>query len=59
MDSTFFNVFSVKFLEGEAATSSDSKPNSLIITEDMAKKYFGYEEPMGKILIAESISGIG
>ena len=52
VDSTFFNVFSVKFLEGEPQQAL-TQPNSLVITEDMAKKYFGNEEPMGKILNAD------
>ncbi len=52
VDSTFFNVFSVKFLEGNPKTAL-TKPDRVVITESMAKKYFGDEEAMGKILNAD------
>ena len=51
-DSIFFNVFAAKFLEGNPKEAL-TKPNSVVITESMAKKYFGDEEPMGKILNAD------
>ena len=51
-DSTFFKVFTVKFLEGSPQKAL-TQPNSVVITEVMAKKYFGNEEPMGKILNAD------
>ena len=51
-DSTFFKVFTVKFLEGNPQKAL-TQPNSVIITEAMAKKFFGNEEPMGKILNAD------
>ncbi len=52
VDSTFFDVFTVEFLEGNKKTAL-SKPNSVVITEAMAKKYFADEEPLGKILNAD------
>lgn len=48
-DSNFLETFSIPFLEGNAA-SALSKPNSIVITRALAKKYFGDEEPMGKTL---------
>ncbi|MEJ2613747.1 MAG: ABC transporter permease [Ignavibacteriaceae bacterium] len=51
-DSTFFKVFTVKFLEGNPQKAL-TQPNSVVITEAMAKKYFGNEDPMGKILNAD------
>ncbi len=51
-DSTFFDVFTVKFLEGNPKTAL-AKPDQVVITESMAKKYFGNEDPMGKILNAD------
>jgi putative ABC transport system permease protein len=39
-DSNFFRVFSVKTLKGDAATAL-MKPNSVVINETTAKKYFG------------------
>jgi len=52
VDSTFFNVFTVKFLEGDPKTAL-TQPFHVVITESMAKKYFGNENPMGKILNAD------
>jgi putative ABC transport system permease protein len=49
VDSNFFNVFSFKLKEGNAATVF-SEPNAVIVTEEMAKKYFGNEPAMGKML---------
>ena len=51
-DSTFFKVFTVKFLEGNPQKAL-TQPNSVVITEAMAEKFFGSEEPMGKILNAD------
>lgn len=49
-DSTFFEVFSFPLIAGDPKTALRS-PASLVITERIAKKYFGNEEPMGKVLI--------
>jgi putative ABC transport system permease protein len=51
VDSTFFDVFTVHFLEGNPKTAL-TKPNSVVLTESMARKYFGNADPMGKILVA-------
>jgi putative ABC transport system permease protein len=48
-DSNFFNTFSVDFIEGDPRTAL-SKPYCMVITRDMAKKYFGSENPIGKSL---------
>jgi len=39
-DSTFFDVFSYEFIEGDNATAFD-KPTAMVITETTKKKYFG------------------
>lgn len=39
-DSNFFSVFAVKMLAGNAATALQ-KPNTVVVTESAAKKYFG------------------
>ena len=54
VDSNFLQLFGFKLLEGDAATAL-MKPGSVVITEDIAKKYFGgdpdsYREAIGKIL---------
>lgn len=49
VDSTFFEVFSFPLLKGNAATAMQ-KPDAILITADMATKYFGKEDPIGKVL---------
>jgi len=49
VDSTFFDVFTVRFIEGSPRTAL-AQPNTVVITEAMAKKYFGNDDAMGKIL---------
>lgn len=53
-DSTFFDVFTAHFIEGNPKTAL-TQPNTVVITEAMAKKYFGGEDPMGKILNADKL----
>jgi putative ABC transport system permease protein len=48
-DSAFFPMFSFKITAGNAASALDG-PDKLVITQSAAKKYFGKEEPLGKIL---------
>ena len=52
-DSTFFNIFSFKLLRGDSKTAL-AKPNSIILTESAVTKYFGTEDPMGKLLKIEN-----
>ncbi len=51
-DSTFFNVFTVNFIQGDLR-SALTQPNAVVITQSMASKYFGDENPVGKILNAD------
>ena len=48
-DSTFFEVFTFPLVEGEPKTAL-TQPHSIVLTEAMARKYFGDEPAMGKIL---------
>ncbi|MEQ9468302.1 MAG: FtsX-like permease family protein [Ekhidna sp.] len=48
-DSTIFSLLSIKLIEGDVKTAL-KEPNSIVITESAAKKYFGDEKPLGKIL---------
>ena len=52
VDSTFFEVFTHEFVEGDLATALDG-PNNMVVTETFAKKYFGEESAMGKTLDTE------
>ncbi len=53
VDSTFFDVFTTKFIEGNPKTAL-TQPNTVVITESVAKKYFGNGIAMGKILNADN-----
>jgi putative ABC transport system permease protein len=48
-DSTFFDMFSIPVLEGNPKTALDA-PNTVAISESAAKKYFGTNQVVGKIL---------
>ena len=52
-DSTFFNVFSVTLEQGDVRHALQ-KPNSIILTDETAKKYFGNVNPIGKTLEVNS-----
>lgn len=54
-DPNFFDVFDFRFISGDRSTALD-KPFSLVLTESMAKKYFGDEDPIGEV-IAETSFG--
>ncbi|MDF9797427.1 putative ABC transport system permease protein [Catalinimonas alkaloidigena] len=49
-DEEAFSLFSWKLLEGEAEAVL-SEPNSIVISETAAKRYFGNTDPIGKTLI--------
>jgi putative ABC transport system permease protein len=49
VDSNFLQLFGFKMLEGDATTAL-MKPGSVVITESIAKKYFGDEKAIGKTL---------
>ncbi len=48
-DSSFFNVFSVRLLQGNAKTAL-KEPHTLVISQSAAKKFFGTENPMDKMI---------
>lgn len=48
-DANFLQMFSIPFLQGDAKTAL-TEPRSIVITEDLAKKYFGNEAAVGKTL---------
>jgi putative ABC transport system permease protein len=48
-DSTFLEVFSFPLIKGNRGTAL-MRPDAVLITEDMAKKYFGQEDAIGKTL---------
>ncbi len=48
-DSTFFEIFSFHLIEGDPHKALVN-PQSVILSQAMAKKYFGEEDPIGKAL---------
>jgi len=50
VDPIFFSVFSFPLLNGNAATCL-SEPNSIVMSEDFAKKQFGTSDAVGKIVM--------
>jgi putative ABC transport system permease protein len=48
-DPSFFEIFTFPFLKGNPKTALLG-PLSIVITEDMANKYFGDEESIGKVI---------
>jgi putative ABC transport system permease protein len=48
-DSTVFDVFTFPFVAGNPKTAL-TQPNTVVITESIAHKYFGNENPIGKII---------
>lgn len=60
-DENFFKVFSFRLVYGDTATAFD-KPSNIILTQSTTKKYFGTDNPIGKIILAEGqtliVSGV-
>lgn len=56
-DSTFFSIFTYNFVEGNAATALDN-PNTVVINEEIAKKLFGNQPALNKVIhISSSTNG--
>lgn len=49
VDPSFFDIFSFKLLKGNPATAL-AEPYNIILSESMAKKYFGEKDPLGESL---------
>ena len=48
-DSTTFDVFTFPLLRGDPETAL-LEPNTVVLTESTARKYFGQDDPMGKTI---------
>ncbi|RYZ57384.1 MAG: ABC transporter permease, partial [Chitinophagaceae bacterium] len=53
-DTGFLSMFSFPLLKGSAATALNGIYN-IVVTEKLAKKLFGNEEPMGKVIRIDSV----
>ena len=52
-DPSLFGVFTFPLLQG-APGGVLAEPHSIVMTESMARKYFGNQEPLGKVIRIES-----
>jgi putative ABC transport system permease protein len=48
-DPSFFEIFSFPLVQGDSRTAL-SDPHSILLTEAAAEKYFGSDNPLGKVL---------
>jgi putative ABC transport system permease protein len=48
-DAAAFEIFTFPFIKGDPKTAL-KEPNTVVLTEAMARKFFGEENPLGKIL---------
>ena len=55
IDSAWFDVFHYEFVHG-SASAFNNNPFSLVLTESKARKYFGNENPVGKIIRVDTIN---
>jgi putative ABC transport system permease protein len=49
VDSSFFDVFTVDFIQGDPKTVFET-PYSIVLTEKIARMFFGNQDPVGEIL---------
>ena len=56
VDSTFFQLFKYDFIHGNPSTALN-QPNSLVISSQMAYKFFGNDDPVGKVISINTPSG--
>ncbi|MDN5203008.1 ABC transporter permease [Fulvivirgaceae bacterium BMA10] len=53
VDPDFFELFTFSLIKGDPRTVLE-EPGSVVITEKVAKKYFGDDDPMDKLIILEN-----
>ncbi|MFC2160422.1 ABC transporter permease [Acidobacteriota bacterium] len=56
-DPSFFEIFTFPFIKGDSRTAF-SKPFDFVMTETMAKKYFGQDDPIGKTIEIEGMPAL-
>ena len=57
VDPSVFHVFSFPLLEGNEKTAL-SLPNNVVITQEMATKYFGDESPIGQTIVMDNATNL-
>jgi len=51
-EADIFEIFSLDMIYGDGKTAL-TQPYSIVLTEDMAYKYFGKDNPLGKVILIE------
>jgi putative ABC transport system permease protein len=54
VDKDFLKMFNIEFVRGDINTALN-EPHNIVITEEMAKKYYSNEDPVGKTLKAGNL----
>lgn len=49
VDSTVFDIFNYPLIQGDPKTAL-TKPGSIVLSQELAKKYFGDADPMGQMM---------
>lgn len=52
-DDTFFNIFDAEFIQGQPEKAL-TRPNTVVLSESTAKRYFGIRDPMGQIITIDN-----
>lgn len=50
VDKELLDIFKIKFLKGQATSALD-RPNTVVLSETTAKKYFANQDPIGKTIV--------
>ena len=57
VDPSFLETFTFPLVRGDR-TAALSNPTSIVLTEEMAVKYFGAEDPVGKTLVVNNVHSL-
>ena len=53
-DSSVFNIFTIPLVQGNA-NAVLAEPHAVVLSESMAEKYFGNENPIGKVITGDDL----
>jgi len=53
-DSSVFDVFTLPLVQGNASTAL-AEPHTVVVSESMADKYFGDDNPIGKVITGDGL----
>ncbi len=57
VEENFFEVFSFEYIQGDPTTAL-SGPNQMVMTRETSERYFGYADPIGKIVDVKDFEGV-